>query len=107
MPIGGVSKRKDFMKISKVIFHIKLIPSHPLWECKKQSRNFFKLKNLLVYYNIILYLIIIIKLIFLVADTICIFNSRTWIGKTMMKVVALTNKVAKILSFSNKNYFLK
>ena len=24
----GVSKRKDLMKISKVIFHIKLIPSH-------------------------------------------------------------------------------
>ena len=25
----GVSKRKDLMKISKVIFHIKPIPSHP------------------------------------------------------------------------------
>ena len=31
----GVSKRKDLMKISKVIFHIKPIPSHPWWECKK------------------------------------------------------------------------
>ena len=30
----GVSKRKDLMKISKVIFHIKPIPSHPWWECK-------------------------------------------------------------------------
>ena len=26
--IQGVSKRKDLMKISKVIFHIKPIPSH-------------------------------------------------------------------------------
>ena len=25
----GLSKRTDLMKISKVIFHIKLIPSHP------------------------------------------------------------------------------
>ena len=25
------------MKISKVIFHIKPIPSHPWWECKKYS----------------------------------------------------------------------
>ena len=25
----GVSKRKDLMKFSKVIFHIKPIPSHP------------------------------------------------------------------------------
>ena len=32
----GVSKRKDLMKISKVIFHIKPIPSHPWWECKNQ-----------------------------------------------------------------------
>ena len=32
----GVSKRKDLMKISKVIFYIKPIPSHPWWECKKQ-----------------------------------------------------------------------
>ena len=32
---SGVSKRKDLMKISKVIFHIKPIPSHPWWECKK------------------------------------------------------------------------
>ena len=33
------------MKISKVIFHIKPIPSHPWWECKKvseQSVIFFK-----------------------------------------------------------------
>ena len=32
---SGVSKRKDLMKISKVIFHIKPILSHPWWECKK------------------------------------------------------------------------
>ena len=25
------------MKISKVIFYIKLIPSHPWWECKKEN----------------------------------------------------------------------
>ena len=30
----GVSKRQDLMQISKVIFHIKLIPSHPWWEYK-------------------------------------------------------------------------
>ena len=35
----GVSKRKDLMKISKVIFHIKPIPSHPWWECKKDDKN--------------------------------------------------------------------
>ena len=29
------------MKISKVIFHIKPIPSHPWWECK----NIFSLTN--------------------------------------------------------------
>ena len=28
-PFFGLSKRKDLMKISKVIFHIKPIPSHP------------------------------------------------------------------------------
>ena len=32
----GVSKRKDLMKISKVIFHIKPIPSYPWWECKNR-----------------------------------------------------------------------
>ena len=35
----GVSKRKDLMKISKVIFHIKPIPSHPWWECKNVEEN--------------------------------------------------------------------
>ena len=29
------------MKISKVIFHIKPIPSHPWWECKKEMYNFY------------------------------------------------------------------
>ena len=33
-----ISKRKDLMKISKVIFHIKLIPSHPWWECKTYKK---------------------------------------------------------------------
>ena len=30
---GGL-KTKDLMKFSKVIFHIKPIPSHPWWKCK-------------------------------------------------------------------------
>ena len=38
----GVSKRKDLIKISKVIFHIKPIPSHPWWECKKWIINITK-----------------------------------------------------------------
>ena len=38
----GFSKRKDLMKISKVIFHIKPIPSHPWWECKKFSNLYVK-----------------------------------------------------------------
>ena len=41
-----VSKLKDLIKMSKVIFHIKLIPSHFWWECKKQSRHFFKTKKI-------------------------------------------------------------
>ena len=36
----GVSKRKDLMKISKVIFHIKPIPSHMTRKLiKKKSHN--------------------------------------------------------------------
>ena len=51
----GVSKRKDLMKISKVIFHIKPIPSLPWWECNKahlftsfQQKFWKKLDNLSV-----------------------------------------------------------
>ena len=29
------------MKISKVIFHIKPIPSHPWWECKKDRKSYW------------------------------------------------------------------
>ena len=39
----GVSKRKDLMKMSKVIFHIKPTSSHWWWECKNywlKSRDY-------------------------------------------------------------------
>ena len=40
----GVSKRKDLMKISKVIFHIKPIPSQPWWESKNVQFNATKIE---------------------------------------------------------------
>ena len=44
-----VSKPKDLMKIPKVIFQIKLIPSHLWWECKNLygwNRNRKYIENL-------------------------------------------------------------
>ena len=57
------------MKISKVIFHIKPIPSHPWWECKNFNTNSIWFQE---FYNTIFFIYVISEFQFLLVPSQCV-----------------------------------